>query len=115
MARKTTKSRKRKPAAESDWVDVNLSLLNAQRPDLDLSSANITARIFRLREIFAKGLDEIHAQFGLKPRTFPLLAALYRSGPPFALSPAELMRNLMWTSGGISQMLDRLQNAGLIT
>ncbi|MBM3571581.1 MAG: MarR family transcriptional regulator [Alphaproteobacteria bacterium] len=98
----------------ADWVDVNLDLLGAQRPDLDLSGSHITARVFRLREIFVKTLDRVHAQFGLKPRMFLVLAALYRSGPPYMLSPADLMRYLMWTSAGLSQLLDRMVAAGLI-
>jgi DNA-binding MarR family transcriptional regulator len=102
-------------ALESDWVDVNLLLLGKQRRDLDLSSSDITARIFRLREIFVKALDKTHAQFGLKPRMFLVLAALYRSGPPYTLSPADLMRYLMWSSGGLSQLLDRMVDARLIT
>jgi DNA-binding MarR family transcriptional regulator len=102
-------------ALESDWVDVNLLLLGKQRRDLDLSSSDITARIFRLREIFVKVLDRTHAQFGLKPRMFLVLAALYRSGPPYTLSPANLMRHLMWSSGGLSQLLDRMVSARLIS
>ena len=101
-------------AVETDWVDVNLSLLGARRPDLDLSGSDVTARIFRLREIFVKALDNVHGQFGLKPRMFLVLAALYRSGQPYALSPASLMRYLMWTSAGLSQLLDRMASADLI-
>jgi DNA-binding MarR family transcriptional regulator len=100
---------------ESDWVDVNLSLLGERLPGLELSASHITARIFRLREIFIKALDRAHAQFGLKPRMFLVLAALYRSGKPYTLSPASLMRYLMWSSGGLSQLLDRMTKSGLIT
>ncbi len=98
----------------TDWVDGNLRLLGVERPDLDLSGSEITARIFRLREIFVQRLDEVHSQFGLKPRMFLVLAALYRSGPPYQLSPAKLMRHLMWTSGGLSQLLDRMEAGHLI-
>lgn len=99
---------------KSDWVDVNLALLGDRLPGLDLSGSDVTARIFRLREIFIKALDKSHAQFGLKPRMFLVLAALFRSGPPYTLSPASLMRYLMWSSGGLSQLLDRMAKAGLI-
>lgn len=107
-----------KPAAldapETDWVDVNLKLLGARRRDLNLAGSDITARIFRLREIFVKALDATHAQYGLRPRMFLVLAALYRTGRPYSLSPANLMRYLMWSSGGLSQLLDRMVTAGLI-
>lgn len=114
MAPRTNARRAELGESESDWVDVNLSLVGDRLPGLDLSGSDVTARIFRLREIFVKALDKTHAQFGLKPRMFLVLAALYRSGPPYTLSPASLMRYLMWSSGGLSQLLDRMTKAGFI-
>lgn len=101
--------------SKADWVDVNLSPLGARLPALDLSGSEITARIFRLREIFIQAVDRTHADFGLKPRMFLVLSALYRSGRPYTLPPATLTRYLMWSSGGLSQLLDRMTSAGLIT
>jgi len=107
--------RRAEPTAwQRDWVDVKLTLLGDRLPGLDVSASHVTARIFRLREILLRTLDRAHAQFGLKPRMFLVLAALYRSGPPYSLSPASLMRYLMWSSGGLSQLLDRMTKAGLI-
>lgn len=103
-----------KGGSDTDWVDRNLWLLGGERPDLDLSGSQITARIFRLREIFVGKLDLVHRQFGLKPRMFLVLAALYRSGSPYQLTPARLMRHLMWSSGGVAQLLDRMEAEGLI-
>jgi DNA-binding MarR family transcriptional regulator len=99
---------------EVDAVDVNLRLLARRRPDLDLRGSEITARLFRLREIFVRALDHVHGQFGLRPRMFLVLGALYRSGPPYKLSPSTLVGSLMWTSAGLSQLLDRMEAAGLI-
>lgn len=100
--------------ADMDAVDINLSLLAQQRPELDYRGSHITARLFRLREIFVEALDKVHGQFGLKPRMFLVLAALYRSGPPYRLSPVDLNRYLMWTSAGLSQLLDRMVAAAFI-
>lgn len=110
----TARSRRAKPPREADIADINLWLLGRQRPDLNLNGSEITARLFRLREIFVASLDRVHARFGLKPRMFLVLAALYRSGKPYKLSPASLMRHLMWSSAGLSQLLDRMVAAGLI-
>ena len=114
MALRTQVRRADLTQTHADWVDVNLALLAERLPGLDVSASHVTARIFRLREILVKALDRAHAQFGLKPRMFLVLAALYRSGPPYSLSPASLMRYLMWSSGGLSQLLDRMTKAGLI-
>lgn len=102
------------PASAADAVDVNLTLLGRRRPDLDLRASEITARLFRVREIFVRTLDGVHAQFGLKPRMFLVLGALYRSGSPYKLSPSTLVRSLMWSSAGLTQLLDRMETAGLI-
>lgn len=100
---------------KTDWVDVNLSPLGTRLPTLDLADSAVTARIFRLRAIFIRAVDRTHAEFGLKPRMFLVLSALYRSGRPYTLPPAALTRYLMWSSGGLSQLLDRMTSAGLIT
>jgi DNA-binding MarR family transcriptional regulator len=99
---------------ESDAVDHILHLLACRRPDLDLRASEITARLFRLREVVINLIHGVHAQFGLKPRMFLVLGALYRAGPPYKLSPAALVRSLVWTSAGLSQLLDRMESAGLI-
>jgi DNA-binding MarR family transcriptional regulator len=114
-----TKSAKKSPtrfvaASNGDWVDVNLSQIAVRLPSLDLTGSAITARIFRLREILLRAVDGTHAQFGLKPRMFLVLSALYRSGRPYVLSPAALTNYLMWSSGGVAQLLNRMTRAGLI-
>ncbi len=38
-----------------------------------------------------------------------------RSGPPYKLTPTELYRSLMISSGGLSHRLVRLEKSGLIT
>ena len=38
---------------------------------------------------------DVRRRFGLKPRMFLVLAALYRSGAPYRLTPASLMRHLI--------------------
>ena len=44
-----------------------------------------------------------------------ILAALRRSGPPYALNPKELLSSVMISSGGMTKRLDRLEEAGLVT
>lgn len=115
MARKSTPPAARRTSAPAtDWVDGNLWLLGRECPGVDMSGSQITARIFRLREIYVAHLDAVHRRFGLKPRMFLVLAALYRSGAPYRLTPASLTRHLMWSSGGLAQLLDRMENEGLI-
>ena len=43
-----------------------------------------------------------------------MLATLRRSGPPFQLSPGELLAATMVTSGTMTNRLDQLEKAGLV-
>ena len=54
------------------------------------------------------------ARHGLDGASYDVLATLRRSGPPYRLTPGELMRTAMVTSGAITQRLDRLEQQGLV-
>lgn len=60
-------------------------------------------------------LNPLFARFGLQSGEFDVLATLRRSGVPFALTPTELYEATMVTSGAMTNRLDRLEKAGLIT
>lgn len=51
----------------------------------------------------------------MDPASFDVLATLRRSGPPYQLTPTQLTRAAMVTTGVVSQRLDRLQSRGLVT
>ncbi|POF29039.1 MarR family winged helix-turn-helix transcriptional regulator [Roseibium marinum] len=55
-----------------------------------------------------------YADIGLKTGEFDVLATLVRSGPPYKLTPTELYRTTMMSSGGMTARLDRLEKAGFI-
>jgi DNA-binding MarR family transcriptional regulator len=60
-------------------------------------------------------LAPVFARFGLQSGEFDVLATLRRSGPPYALTPTALYEATMVTSGAITNRLDRLESAGLIS
>lgn len=47
--------------------------------------------------------------------SFDVLATLRRSGPPYALSPSALIDWTMVTSGTMTNRIDRLERAGLVS
>ncbi|MEM9630040.1 MAG: MarR family winged helix-turn-helix transcriptional regulator [Pseudomonadota bacterium] len=55
-----------------------------------------------------------YAEIGLKIGEFDVLATLVRSGPPYKLTPTELYRTTMMSSGGMTARLDKLERAGLV-
>jgi len=99
----------------ADHVDRVLEQWGAQRPDLDVSPMAVIGRLSRLSRLISTELRRTFSAHGLDPASFDVLATLRRSGPQHRLTPTELMRAAMVTSGAITQRLDHLQARGLVT
>ena len=52
--------------------------------------------------------------FGLRFIDYSVLRVLQLAGPPYAMSPTELADVVVRSSGGMTQILDRLERAGLV-
>ena len=97
-----------------DEVDTIVEAWHRERPDLDVAPMEVLSRISRL----ARHLDRIRATafsaHGLESWEFDVLAALRRSGPPYRLSPGQLLRETLVTSGTMTNRVDRLAARGLV-
>lgn len=96
----------------SDAVDRIVQQWQAERPDLDPSAKGITGRIVRLASIFQRCFGDAFAELDLTEGDYGVLVALRRSGDPFELTPTELARARMMTSGGMTAVIDRLERRG---
>ena len=86
-----------------------------ERPDIDVGSIGIVSRIWRVgRHLEQQRKAQLDA-FGSDRGTVDVLSMLRRAGPPFRRSAGELTRSALITSGGVSQRLDKLERAGLVT
>lgn len=103
------------PTNDTDHVDLVLGQWAGQRPDLDVSPMAVIGRISRLARLLDTELRKVFAEHGLDRASFDVLATLRRNDPPHRLTPAQLMRSTMVTSGAVSQRLDRLEAGGLVT
>ena len=83
-----------------------------ERPDLDVSPMAVIGRLHRLAAALEAELRPVFAEAGLSDGEFDVLAALRRSGPPYALSAGELAASTMVTSGAITKRVDRLAALG---
>ncbi|RKT57330.1 MarR family winged helix-turn-helix transcriptional regulator [Saccharothrix australiensis] len=97
-----------------DHVDLVLDQWRDQRPDLDVSPMAVIGRLSRLARLADGELGRTFARHGLDRASFDVLATLRRAAPPHHLTPTELMRSSMVTSGAITQRLDRLEARGLV-
>jgi DNA-binding MarR family transcriptional regulator len=102
------------PRETQDGVDRLLEQWRRERPELPLEAMGIFARLGRFAALGERRIGEELARFGLKIGEFDVLAALRRSGSSGGLTPTDLYRALMLSSGAMSHRLDKLETAGLI-
>lgn len=85
------------------------------RPDIDVTSVGIVTRIWRLARHLEKERNDRLDVFGTDRVALDILAMLRRTGPPYERIAGELQKSALITSGGMSQRLERLEGAGLIS
>jgi DNA-binding MarR family transcriptional regulator len=100
--------------SSGDHVDDLLAQWSAERPELDQSMLRLTARMVRLSRYLDREFSDHLSPFGLHEGEQNVLAALRRAGAPYELTPTELYRSLLVSSGAMTNRLDRLESAGLI-
>jgi DNA-binding MarR family transcriptional regulator len=98
-----------------DEVDELVAGWRAERPDLDLDPLHVLSRVSRLAKHLDRARRAAFAAHGLEAWEFDVLSALRRQGPPYQLSPGALLRATLVTSGTMTNRIDRLAQAGLVT
>ena len=97
-----------------DAVDAIVDEWRRERPDVDASTKEVTGRIVRLASLFQDAYSATFAPLGLNDGDYGVLAPLRRAGAPFELTPTELTKHRMMTSGGMTAALDRLERKGFV-
>lgn len=97
-----------------DHVDGVLAEWRKERPGLDTTPVAVIARIGRAAALLDRGMNANFARHQINRTDWDVLASLRRIGPPYQRSPTELYRALMRTSGGITHIVDRLADDGLV-
>ncbi|MBA3833466.1 MAG: MarR family transcriptional regulator [Chthoniobacterales bacterium] len=97
-----------------DHVDRVLAQWRRERPGISVAPMGTIGRITRLRQHLMRAMEKTFAEHGLNRASFDVLATLRRSGPPYALSPGDLMASTMVTSGTMTYRIDQLEEAGMI-
>jgi DNA-binding MarR family transcriptional regulator len=100
---------------ERDEVDDLVAAWREQRPDLDVGPLQVLSRVSRLARHLDIARRSAFAAHGLESWEFDVLSALRRAGPPFQLTPGALLRATLVTSGTMTNRIDRLAAAGLVS
>jgi DNA-binding MarR family transcriptional regulator len=97
-----------------DEVDALVEAWSRERPDLDVTPMRVLSRVTRLARHLDRQRAAAFSAHGLETWEFDVLAALRRAGPPNRLSPGQLLRETMVTSGTMTNRVDRLAARGLV-
>lgn len=98
-----------------DEVDALVEAWRRERPDLDTAPMEVLSRISRLAHHLDRQRAGAFTGHGLEPWEFDVLAALRRSGPPYQLTPGQLLRETGVTSGTMTNRVDRLAARRLVS
>ena len=97
-----------------DETDGLLEAWRRERPDLDVAPLAVLSRVTRLARHLDRERRAAFAEHGLEAYEFDVLSALRRAGPPYELTPGQLVRLTLVGSGTTTNRLDRLASRGLV-
>lgn len=97
-----------------DHIDFVVSQWDSAMPELDASSMKVFGRMLRVMKHLGKVRAQALEPFGFRDGEFDVLATLRRAGAPYCLSPTQLYKSLLVTSGAMTNRLNHLEEQGLI-
>ena len=97
-----------------DWIDDLAAAWKREYPKLDVSTFPPMVRLARLGLLIEYFQQEVLEPFELSSGDYGVLAALRRAGAPYALNPSQLTSRLERSSGGMTKILKRLEERGLV-
>jgi len=100
--------------AVPDVVDRVIHQWASVRPDLDVSSIGVIARVARLQSIIDEEMATFFADHVLDKPTFSVLVALVRIDEPGGVSQRRLANEMRLTPGTVSARVERMVSDGLV-
>lgn len=97
-----------------DEVDELVDAWRRERPDLDITPLALLSRVTRLARHLDRTRRVAFGEHELDLDEFDALAALRRSGEPYQLTPGQLARATLVSSGTVTHRVDKLENRGLV-
>jgi DNA-binding MarR family transcriptional regulator len=97
-----------------DPVDELMAAWRAELPDVLNHASELAKRIMVLGAALADATRRELPGIGLTVGEFDVLVALRRAGPPYRMKPSQLARSLMLSTGGTSNVTNRLVERHLV-
>ena len=97
-----------------DMIDKLVEDWNREKPGSRPEPMAIIGRIMRLGRGYLDEVSPMLQPLGISYSDFDVLATLRRNGAPYSLTPTELAKNVLLSSGAMTACLTRLEDASLI-
>ena len=97
-----------------DLVGRGMAQWRRERSDIDCSGKSVVGRILLLQDVILKTVNAVLAPHGLRYPAYAVLATLRVAGKPYRLSPSQLQATMLFTSGGISNLIARVEKQGYV-
>ena len=101
-------------AREADSIARVRAQWKLERPDLDTRPLETIGRILRIQFLAGARIRRLLQRHGIDAGGFDVLATLRRSGAPYRMTPTGLYRELVLTSGAMTNRIDGLEQARLV-
>lgn len=82
-------------------------------PEFERLQSEFIRRTARLEQLLEEALSECLLPWNLTKTDFNVLSILRTAGAPYELRPTDIRNRLLLTSGGVSNILNRLERLGL--
>jgi DNA-binding MarR family transcriptional regulator len=101
-------------SSSTDFADDIVTAWRRELPQVESLPLELTKRIGRLAGLVDAATYEVLDRLGLTKAEYEVLARLRAAGEPYKGKPNELTRSLSMSSGGTTNVLHRLVDAGLV-
>ena len=91
-----------------------LARMKKEWPEIATDGTGAVLGLIRLNDILMDSSNKVLTQFGLTQAAFEVLTTLRSYPKPRRLTPTELYKSILITSGGMTKVLNQLESDGLI-
>lgn len=92
-----------------DRIDVAIQLWQKERPELEVTAKAIVGRIIQLQGIFLEQVNQAFKPLQIHTGEYSVLCTLRVSGKPYQLTPKQIIKMVLLSSGGMSNLLEKLE------
>ena len=95
-------------------MDAFIDSWRRELPELDNPVFDFVKRAARLGQLLEEALVECLAPWSLSKADYSVLSILRVAGAPYEMRPTNLRNRLLLTSGGVSNIVNRLERLNLV-